>query len=101
MNHAFSFRADGGEWRAVLPPVLRVRLEPESHGHDARRGAWEEGPTFIISTLNVTCLSPREGNCHTFVAGPRGAILDVLFPPYDDNDDDDRGFTYYERGVNA
>ena len=39
-------------------------------------------------------------NCHAFVAGPRSAVLDILFPPYND-DDDDRGCTYYERGVNA
>ena len=99
MNHAFSFCANGGEWRAVLPPVLQVCLEPESHGHDARQGAWGGGLTFIISTPNVMCLYPREGNCHAFIAGPRGAVLDVLFPPYDD--DDNRGCMYYERGVNA
>jgi len=63
------------------------------------RGCGGGGPTFIISTPNVTCLYPREGHCHAFVAGPRGAVLDVLFPPYDDNDN--RGCTYYERGVNA
>jgi len=63
------------------------------------RGRGGGGPTFIISTPNVTCLYPREGYCHAFVAGPRGAVLDVLFPPYDN--DDDRGSTYYERGVNA
>jgi hypothetical protein len=99
LNHVFSFHADGGELRATLPPVLCLHLEPESHGHNARRGAWGGGPTFNISTLNVTCLYPREGNCHAFVAGPRSAVLDILFPPY--GDDDDRGCTYYERGVNA
>ncbi len=58
------------------------------------------GPTFFISAPNVMCLYPREGNCHPFVTGPLGAaVLDVLFPPY--NDGNDRGCTYYERGGNA
>jgi hypothetical protein len=35
-----------------------------------------------------------------FVTGPLGAtVLDVLFLPYDN--DNNRGCTYYERGVNA
>jgi len=49
------------------------------------RGCGGGGPTFIISMPNVTCLYPREGYCHAFVAGPRGAVLDVLFPPYNDD----------------
>ncbi len=56
-------------------------------------------PTFVITAPNVTCLYPREGNCHAFVAGPCGAaVLDVLFPPYDD-DGNDGGCTYYETKV--
>lgn len=32
----------------------------------------------IISAPHVTCLYPKEGNCHAFVAGPHGAaVLDV------------------------
>lgn len=49
---------------------------------------------FVITAPNVTCLYPHEGNCHAFQAGPQGAaILDVFFPPYDD--EDDRDCTYY------
>jgi hypothetical protein len=32
----------------------------------------------ILSAPHVTCLYPKEGNCHAFVAGPNGAaVLDV------------------------
>jgi len=49
----------------------------------------------ILSAPSVTCLYPHEGNCHAFVAGPQGAaMLDVLLPPYDS--DDDRDCTFYE-----
>lgn len=49
---------------------------------------------FVITAPKVTCLYPHEGNCHAFKAGSQGfAILDVLFPPYDD--EDDRDCTYY------
>jgi hypothetical protein len=49
---------------------------------------------------SVTCLYPREGNCHKFVPGPNGAaVLDMLFPLY--NKDDGRECTYYKRRVVA
>ena len=49
----------------------------------------------VISAPNVTCLFPREGNCHAFVAGPHGAaLLDVLLPPYDT--EEVRDCTFYE-----
>ena len=48
-----------------------------------------------IKAPNVTALYPDEGNCHSFVAGPNGAaVLDVLIPPYDE--DDHRDCTFYE-----
>jgi hypothetical protein len=101
LNHALSFRADGGERRTALPPVLCVRPNRNPMGATRVGGRGGGGPTFVILAPNVTCLYPREGNCHAFVTGPPGAaVLDVLFPPYDD-DDDDRGCTYYERGGNA
>ena len=88
--------APGGRRVVSGAPSCPARASgSESHGHNARRGAWGEGPTFIISNPNVTC----EGICHAFVAGPRGAVHDILFPLYDD--DNDRGCTYCERGVNA
>lgn len=35
-------------------------------------------PINVLSAPRVTCLFPKEGNCHSFVAGPRGAaVLDV------------------------
>lgn len=41
-----------------------------------------------------TMLYPERGNLHEFVAGPTGAaILDVLVPPYDE---DDRDCSYFE-----
>lgn len=52
-------------------------------------------PVNILSAPHVTCLYPKEGNCHAFVAGPYGAaVLDILFPPYDDGDG--RDCTFYE-----
>ncbi|KAL7525638.1 hypothetical protein ACHAWF_001444 [Thalassiosira exigua] len=47
-----------------------------------------------LTAPNVTCLYPLEGNCHSFVAGPDGAaVIDVLLPPYDP--DEDRDCTFY------
>jgi hypothetical protein len=38
----------------------------------------EDESVNILSAPRVTCLFPKEGNCHAFVAGPRGAaVLDV------------------------
>ena len=43
----------------------------------------------------TTMLLPREGNVHQFTAGPDGAaVLDVLLPPYDF--DNERDCTFYE-----
>lgn len=55
----------------------------------------ESDDLVIISAPSVTCLFPREGNCHAFVAGPHGAaLLDVLLPPYDS--EEVRDCTFYE-----
>lgn len=48
-----------------------------------------------LQAPDVTCLYPFEGNLHEFIAGPNGAaVLDVLLPPYDA--DEDRDCTFYE-----
>ncbi|KAL7443508.1 hypothetical protein ACHAXH_007723 [Discostella pseudostelligera] len=58
-------------------------------------GSKEDDEQLIISAPSVTCLFPREGNCHAFVAGPQGAaLLDILLPPYDT--EDVRDCTFYE-----
>lgn len=58
-------------------------------------GSKEDDEQLIISAPSVTCLFPREGNCHSFVAGPQGAaLLDILLPPYDTNEV--RDCTFYE-----
>ncbi len=55
----------------------------------------DDDQAVIISAPSVTCLFPREGNCHAFVAGPQGAaLLDVLLPPYDT--EEVRDCTFYE-----
>jgi hypothetical protein len=118
LNRAFSFRNDdgevdgGGATRNAAYPVLRARPNLNPMGASRRRrrkkrgrggveGGGDDGdgdptPEFVLTAPNVTCLYPREGNCHAFVAGPNGAaVLDVLFPPYDE--DDGRDCTYYER----
>lgn len=49
----------------------------------------------FLQAPDVTCLFPFEGNLHEFVAGPNGAaVLDVLLPPYDG--DNERDCTFYE-----
>lgn len=46
-----------------------------------------------LEAPNCTALYPTEGNLHEFVAGPDGAaVLDVLFPPYENHD---RKCTFY------
>jgi len=47
-----------------------------------------------LEAPDVTMLYPFEGNLHEFVAGPNGAaVLDVLLPPY--ANDEDRDCTFY------
>ena len=46
-----------------------------------------------LEAPDCTVLYPFEGNLHEFHAGPHGAaVLDVLFPPYEDHD---RDCTFY------
>jgi len=48
-----------------------------------------------ISSKSATSLYPKKGNIHEFTAGPGGAaVLDVLLPPYDI--DNDRDCNFYE-----
>jgi hypothetical protein len=81
--------------RPNLNPMGAMRRDGKMGGYDDDDGhRRRRTPTFVITAPSVTCLYPREGNCHAFVAGPHGAaVLDVLFPPYGDDDD---GCTYYE-----
>eukprot|EP00934_Nitzschia_sp_Nitz4_P007261 Nitzschia sp. Nitz4//scaffold19_size178191//114740//116048//NITZ4_001992-RA/size178191-processed-gene-0.26-mRNA-1//1//CDS//3329540726//7251//frame0 len=47
-----------------------------------------------LQAPGVTVLYPFEGNLHEFVAGPQGAaVLDVLLPPYDN--EQNRDCTFY------
>lgn len=49
-----------------------------------------------IKSPTLTELYPQKGNVHHFIAGPHGAaVLDVLVPPYDSNED--RDCTFYHR----
>ncbi|KAL9185463.1 hypothetical protein ACHAXT_003240 [Thalassiosira profunda] len=58
-------------------------------------GVQDDAGPATISAPSVTCLYPYEGNCHSFVAGPQGAaVLDILLPPYDA--EEDRDCTFYE-----
>ncbi len=83
----------GGEQQAALPPVLHVHPNRNPMGATLVGGRGGGCPTFIISATKLMCLYPREGNCHAFVIGPLGStVLDILFLPYDDNND--RGCTY-------
>jgi hypothetical protein len=52
-------------------------------------------PPDLLCAPAVVALFPHEGNLHQFVSGDHGAaVLDVLIPPYDE--DDDRDCTYFE-----
>ena len=114
LSRAFSSRNDdgevdsGGATRDAVNPVMRARPNLNPMGASRKRGRGGGGgddckdgdgdltPEFVLTTPNFTCLYPRKGNCHSFVIGPNGAaVLDVLFPPYDE--DDGRDCTYYER----
>jgi PCO_ADO len=47
-----------------------------------------------LQAPDLATLFPYDGNLHQFVSGPHGAaVLDVLIPPYNDND---RDCTYYK-----
>jgi len=49
---------------------------------------------LVLHAPEVTMLFPQLGNLHEFIAGPEGAaVLDVLVPPY--HDDDERDCTFY------
>ena len=49
----------------------------------------------FLQAPDVAALYPYEGNLHEFVAGPHGAaVLDVLLPPYDD--EQKRDCTFYK-----
>lgn len=51
-------------------------------------------PPDRLQAPDVTVLFPFQGNLHEFMSGADGAaVLDVLVPPYND---DDRDCTYYE-----
>mmetsp|Transcript_18023 Transcript_18023/g.36231 ORF Transcript_18023/g.36231 Transcript_18023/m.36231 type:complete len:708 (-) Transcript_18023:62-2185(-) len=60
----------------------------------------DHGVEASISAPHVTALYPYEGNCHAFVAGPHGAaVLDILLPPYDS--EDNRDCTFYKASEDA
>eukprot|EP00580_Thalassiosira_gravida_P020632 CAMPEP_0201675600 /NCGR_PEP_ID=MMETSP0494-20130426/39922_1 /ASSEMBLY_ACC=CAM_ASM_000839 /TAXON_ID=420259 /ORGANISM="Thalassiosira gravida, Strain GMp14c1" /LENGTH=502 /DNA_ID=CAMNT_0048158099 /DNA_START=263 /DNA_END=1771 /DNA_ORIENTATION=+ len=80
-----------------LKPMGVQQKLPQDDDHDSNNDHNKSNlhRPSTISAPSVTCLYPHEGNCHAFVAGPQGAaILDVLLPPYDS--DDDRDCTFYE-----
>lgn len=77
-----------------LNPRGVVRRQSSSVDDDEDAGSCQ----MMISAPNVTCLYPHKGNCHSFRAGPNGAaVLDILLPPYDS--DDDRDCTFYETNI--
>lgn len=63
-------RRDGGNHESTNNNNrLRAEINPSPMNVDGND---------VLSAPHVTCLYPREGNCHSFVAGPHGAaVLDV------------------------
>ena len=91
-----------GDVRVVSLDLLR---DSEIIDHDAASKILKqniEGTKFavrrnveVLQAPDVACLYPYESNLHEFVAGPNGAaLLDVLLPPYDA--DEERDCTFYE-----
>jgi hypothetical protein len=79
--------------RSGGPNVLQAKVNQSPMGVEHYQT--DGGPLNILTAPHVTCLFPKEGNCHSFKAGPHGAaVLDVLFPPYDG--DDGRDCTFFQ-----
>jgi hypothetical protein len=91
LNHAFLFSSneeefDGGGVGRRAAPVDTVPLHARPNlipMRASRRRRQSDSRVCRDSTKHDVPV-PREGNCHAFVAGHRGAaVLNVLFPPYD------------------
>ena len=55
-----------------------------------------ENKTMVLKSPEISELWPNTGNVHQFTAGPDGAaVLDVLVPPYDV--EDERDCSFYEK----
>ena len=79
---------------SAVDGVLLAQENESPLGVEKKQDPDEDVPVKILSAPHVTCLYPHEGNCHSFVAGPYGAaVLDVLLPPYADNE---RDCTFYD-----
>lgn len=92
VSRALSIHDEEDETMLKADSILRVKPNLNPMGVHTPH---PQGPS-TISAPNVTCLFPHEGNCHAFVAGPEGAaVLDILLPPYDN--EDNRDCTFYEK----
>jgi len=84
----------------VLSKVLYGEVRSKSYdlvepcGDDG--GILANGPKeAVVAAGKTTILYPKAGNVHEFTAGPSGAaVLDVLLPPYDS--DEDRDCTFFK-----
>jgi PCO_ADO len=66
-----------------------------NHNNVRRRRAAFLHPPDLLRAPDLAALFPHDGNLHQFVSGRHGAaVLDVLIPPYDE--DNWRDCTYYE-----
>ena len=58
------------------PNAIRAKINESPMGVEQFKV--DNEPINMLSAPHVTCLFPKEGNCHAFVAGPHGAaVLDV------------------------
>jgi predicted metal-dependent enzyme (double-stranded beta helix superfamily) len=90
---------NGNSW---LPNfVSRVFRDNQNHQNNAvPKGAIHAYANKLkeLSSPQITELYPEEGNVHEFTAGRNGAaVLDVLVPPYDA--DNERDCTFYQEDV--
>ena len=68
--------------------------DPKSRPRGSKRARMSNSD-LALKAPATTMLLPREGNVHQFTAGPDGAaVLDVLLPPYDF--DNERDCTFYK-----
>ncbi|KAL7467244.1 hypothetical protein ACHAXS_007489 [Conticribra weissflogii] len=91
----FSRKSSGGEAEPRLASNTILKAKENLTPMGVVFHQKDHGVEASISAPHVTALYPYEGNCHAFVAGPHGAaVLDILLPPYDS--EDNRDCTFYK-----
>ncbi len=86
---------------STLSAAAETATSATNINHRIPRGSIHvyENPLRELSSSEITELYPTKGNVHEFTAGRNGAaVLDVLVPPYDV--DNERDCTFYKEDLN-